>query len=344
MSGERQPGPSGSSLIVGFLAGIIAAGILFAVLPSGDSSAATGRVLKVAHTLPKQHPVHEGIEEMGRRLAALSDGRIRLEIFPNAQLGSETQALEKVQNGTLEIAKVSAAPLGNFVPAFQVFSLPYIFRNREHYWEVLDGAIGQDMLARLAEGGDGPTGFRGLVFYDAGSRSFYATEAIRRVKDLKGMKIRVMNDPVAMDMVQALGGAPAPIAYGELYSALQQGVVDGAENNPPSFRTSRHYEVCKHYTLDRHSRIPDVLVISQKLWEELDASERSWIEEAARASSRFQRKRWQEASERSLEALREAGVTVHEIDTEPFFKATASVRRELAEGPHGEVLDRILDQ
>ena len=193
----------------------------------------------------------------------------------------------------IDATKVSAAPIGNFVPAYSVFSLPYLFRDEDHFWKVLEGPVGEEMLEVLATRGDGsPSGLHGLGYFDSGSRSFYTVNPVNSPSDLEGKKIRVMNDPVAMDMVQAMGGSPTPIAFGELYTALKQGTVDGAENNPPSFVTSRHYEICKHYMLNHHSRIPDVILIGSDVWDSLSSAEKSWLEQAIDHASKFQRELW----------------------------------------------------
>lgn len=333
-----------SNFIVGLLAGVVVAGGIFAWIGQRtDSGGGSGaKVLKVAHCLPTNHPVHKGLEEFKRVVEERSGGRLRIEIFPSGQLGSETESLEKVQAGTLDITKTSAAPIGNFVPAFKVFSLPYLFRDEEHYWKVLEGPAGRKMLDLLDEGGGGAksSGLHGLGYFDSGSRSFYAVKPVRSPADLKGLKIRVMNDQVAMDMVEALGASPTPIAYGELYTALKQGTVDGAENNPPSFVTSHHCEICKNYILDRHARIPDVIMISSKVWKHLDAREREWISEGIAEATRFQRKLWKETVEKDLEDLRARGVTILEPDEaglEAFRAATKPVigkyRRDPVLGP-----------
>jgi len=255
------------------------------------------RKLKVGHGLPESHPVHEGILHFAERVKVLSGGKFILDVFPSSQLGSETQMLEKVQSGTLDVTKTSAAPMGNFVSAAKVFSLPYLFRDRDHYWKTLDGEIGNDFLLGLKTKEDGEvSGFRGLAFYDAGSRNFYSKSPIKAPADLNGVKVRVMRDPVAMDMVAAMGGSPTALSPGELYTALKQGVVDSAENNPPTFVASRHYEITKNFTFDHHSRIPDILVVSSKFWDSLSPLEQDVFLRAADESSQLQRNAWSSAS------------------------------------------------
>ncbi len=332
-----------ASLTFGFLVGLVAACILFPLFrPSAEDGGASVLRMKIAHTLPTTHPVHAGIEYFAERVRVHSGGQIRFDIFPNGQLGSEPQTLEQMQSGSLDAAKVGAATLGSFIPVSKIFSLPYLFRDSAHYWSVLDGLIGAELLEELATNGNGrPSGFRGLTYYDAGSRSFYAQKPILHPSDLRGMKIRVMNDPVAIDTMKAMGASPTPISWGELYTALQQGVVDGAENNTPSFVSSRHFEVCKEFSMDHHSRIPDVLIISELTWATLNEEQRGWIKLAAEESSVFQRAAWAAGVEEALVEMKANGVTVHEVDLEPFIEATEAVRRRYAEGKIGGFLQRI---
>ena len=318
---------STSFLIVGILIGIVAAGGWFSWLGGSKSQTTAGvRVLKIAHALPVSHPVHKGLEELKRLAEERSGGKFKINIFPSEQLGSETQCLEKVQAGTLDITKVSAAAIGNFVPSYQVFGLPYLFRDEAHYWAVLNGEVGEKMLEVVKTRGDGsPSGLQGLGYFDSGSRSFYTVKPVATAADLKGKKIRVMADQVAMDMVQAMGGSPTPISFGELYTALKQGTVDGAENNPPSFVASRHYEICKNYVLDHHTRIPDVILASSALWDSLDAQEREWLRSSVADAGKFQRELWKTETENSLAQLRKEGVNIIEPDPESFRVASAPV-------------------
>jgi len=300
------------------------------------------RQITIAHGLPISHPVHLGLEELKRKAEELSGGKLRFAIFPGGQLGSESQCLEKTQVGTLDLTKVSAAPVSNFVPVFKIFSLPYLFHNEEQCWKVLDGEIGKEMLDALATRGDGtPSGLHGLGYFDSGSRSFYAVKPINKLEDIRGRKFRVMNDAVAMDMVQAMGGAPTPIDYGELYTALKQGAVDGAENNPPSFLTSGHFEVCKHYLLNHHSRVPDVIIISSKLWAQLDGQERQWLEQAVAHAESFQRELWKAETVRSLDELRKHGVVITEPDLAPFREVSKSVYHKHSSSRIRDLVDRI---
>ncbi|BET66601.1 TRAP transporter substrate-binding protein [Opitutales bacterium ASA1] len=329
-----------SFLFLGLVLGaLVTAGVFVGVLRSGGSTAAGGgpTVIKLAHVLDRSHPVHKGMEEMDRRLRELSGGTVELLIIPNSPLGSETECLSQVRSGALAMTKVSAASLESFVPEMAVFSLPYLFRDREHFWKVLEGPIGEELL----QAGDS-VGIHGLCYYDSGSRSFYTVgKPILTPEDVKGMKIRVMQSPMAMDLIRTLGGAPTPIAWGELYTALQQGMVDGAENNEPSLSTSRHYEVAKHYSLDEHTSIPDVLVMSKQAWDRLPPHVQAWVTQAARESVPYQRKVWEEQVERSMAEIKAAGVTIHRPDKAPFVEASAPMYAPFEGKPLGILAQRI---
>ncbi|WP_397364522.1 TRAP transporter substrate-binding protein [Olleya sp. R77988] len=264
------------------------------------------KVMYLGHTLPQTHPVHKGIVEFQKALEKKSNGTLKVKIFPDAQLGSEREVLELLQIGSVAATKVSAATLSNFVPEYNVLGIPYLFRDKQHQFEVLEGEIGKSILQKGSK-----FWLRGLCYYDAGSRSFYTSKkAIRTPEDLKGLKIRVMNNQMAINMVNSMGGSATPLAYGELYTAIQQGVVDGAENNPPSFVSSNHYEISKYYTLDQHSSVPDVLLIGTKYWDKLSDQEKIWVQEAADESAQAQKVFWNESVEASMKTAKAAGVEI----------------------------------
>ena len=289
---------------------------IYLLFLSGCVHVQQGRVLKLAHGLDPSHPVHNAMVFMADRCKEISGGELTIDIYPSGQLGSEQQCVELLQIGSLAITKVSAAVMESFTEEFKVLGLPYVFRSKEHAFEVLDGEIGDELLLSTE-----PFWIRGLCFYDAGSRSFYTIDKpITHPDDLKGMKIRVMKSITAMEMVKAQGGSPTPISWGELYTALQSGVVDGAENNPPSFYTSHHYEVCKYYSLNEHTMVPDVLIISDKVWRKLSEQEKEWLQQAADESVVLERKLWAESEEESLRIVQEAGVKISYPDKEPFAK------------------------
>ena len=243
---------STSMFVGGILVGAFVATVGFSLYLKGQKARGGSDhqlVLKLGHGLDTGHPVHQGMEFMKERLEELSSGNVTIDIYPSAVLGSEIQCIEQLQNGSLAMTKTSAAAMENFIPAMAVYSLPYVFRDADHYWAVLNGDVGQSLLRKGED-----KYLRGLCYYDSGSRNFYTKDKpIKTPDDLKGLKIRVMNSKTAIDMVKAMGGAPTPIAWGELYYALAQGTVDGAENNPPSFTSNKHYEICKHFSLDGHT-------------------------------------------------------------------------------------------
>lgn len=274
------------------------------------------KVLRLAHALDPTHPVHKAMEFMADLVQERSGGSLKIVIYPSQQLGTERECLELLQIGIVDITKVSSAVMEGIVPEFKVLSMPYIFRDKAHYFRVLDGEIGEKLLLAGDE-----YWLHGLCYYDAGSRSFYCRDQmIMRPEDLAGLKIRVMQSNTAIQMVKYLGGSATPISWGELYTALQGGVVDAAENNPPSFYLSRHYEVCKYYSLDEHTSIPDILVISTKTWDRLQPDEKKIIKAAAIESGIYERKLWKESENEALQALKAAGVEIAKPDKEPFIK------------------------
>jgi tripartite ATP-independent transporter DctP family solute receptor len=300
------------------LFGLIASGLLLSACSKQDDTI----VLKLAHVLDTNHAVHKGMMHMAERLEHYSDGSMRIDIYPSGQLGAERDTVELVQIGSLAMTKVSASPLEAFVPAMQVFSIPYVFRDREHYFKALDSPIGKELLdsvevARL----------KGMGYYDSGSRSFYMVDKpVETPVDIEGQKIRVMKSQTAVKMVAALGGSATPISWGELYTALQQGVVDGAENNPPSFYLSGHYEVCKYYALNEHTAVPDMLLMSSHVWNSLNDQQQEWLQQAVDDSVIYQRELWRVSTEEALAAVREAGVIVTYPDKQPFMAAVEEMK------------------
>jgi tripartite ATP-independent transporter DctP family solute receptor len=297
------------------------------------------KVLYFAHSLPTAHPVHKGIVAMKDALEKKSDGKLEIKIFPDGQLGTEREVLELLQIGSIAMTKVSAASMSNFAPAYQVTSIPYLFRDREHLFRVLEGEIGRELLESSSK-----YLLRGLCFYDAGARSFYAkNKPVKSPEDLAGMKIRTMNDQMSVDMVNTLGGSATPMAYGELYTALQQSVVDGAENNIPSFVTSHHYEVCKFYTFDEHTMVPDVVVIGTKFWDTLNDQEKIWLQEAADESVEKQKKYWKETVEENMKVLKKARVEFFYPDKTKFSsRASPVMDKMMQEEKMKKVIEEIL--
>ncbi|REG82062.1 TRAP transporter substrate-binding protein [Algoriphagus antarcticus] len=294
--------------------------LFFSCQATGDK-----RIIKLGHGLGITHPVHEAMLFLAKKVEEKSGGKMIVKIYPNQQLGSERELVELLQIGSLGMTKVSSAALEGFAPTMQVFGMPYLFRDDAHQLSVLQGEIGKKLLLD-------PQKYllRGLCYYDSGKRSFYTKDkSIETPSDLEGLKVRVMESNTASNMVKSLGGSPTPVSFGELYTALQQGIVDGAENNAPSLYTSKHYEVCKFYSLDEHTALPDVMIVSTKVWESLNEQEQQWLQEAADESATYEYKIWAEATEDSLNELRKAGVTITYPDKQPFRDAVEPMYSDL---------------
>ncbi len=270
--------------------------------------------MRLAHGLAETHPVHLAIVRFAELAKQKSKGELDIKVFANGTLGGERETLEQVQNGILEMTKASASPLETFAPEYKVFNLPFVFRSKEHFFKVLDSPIGESILAASK-----PRGFIGLTFYDAGARSFYAKKAIAAPADLKGLKIRVQQSPTTIKMIQALGAAPTPMAWGEVYSALQSGVVDGAENNITALTTGRHGEVSKFYSITEHQMVPDVLVISTAKWDALSKPLQTALREAAHESAIYQRQLWADAEKTEAVAAEKLGVKISKPNKQPFI-------------------------
>ena len=248
------------------------------------------RVLRLGHGLSADHPVHQAME-----------------------------CFKQAQNAQIEFAKCSAAVLDGSVPEFQVVGAPFLFRDSEHFWAVMNGEIGKSLLRKI-------DGLMGICYFDAGARSLYTTKKpVRSAEDMKGLKIRTQKSSIAMQSMEALGASPTPISWGELYTALSQGTVDAAENNIPSFVTGRHFEVCKYFIFTEHQRVPDVLVMSRKIWDELTAEQKSWIEQAAADANVFQRQAWRESEVLNEQIAREAGVEFINVDRAPFIELSKPI-------------------
>jgi tripartite ATP-independent transporter DctP family solute receptor len=312
--------PRISDFIYGVLCGFFIATLFLAVLlhwTNATRSTETKLVLKLGHTLDSSHPTHMGIVHMNERLEVISNGTMRIAIYPGGMLGSESQCLEQVQNGQISMTKTSTAMMEAFWPEIGIFSVPYVFRDETHFRAVLDGPIGKEFLTN-------PPQLHGLGYYDAGTRCFYTVKRpIRTPEDLKGLKIRVQQSRMAMNTVSSLGAAPTPIAWGELYTAMAQGNVDGAENNIPSFVSGRHDEVCKHFTLNEHVYAPDMLLINKTQWESLSPQQRRWLQQAVDESVVFQRDLWQRETQKAIKDAEAKGVTFYEVDRRLFAETVA---------------------
>ncbi|MBZ9855435.1 TRAP transporter substrate-binding protein [Mesorhizobium sp. CA13] len=278
-------------------------------------------VLRSADTHPDGYPTVEAVKYMGELIKQRTDGRYSVEVYHSAQLGEEKDTIEQTQTGVIDLNRVSMGPFNGIVPETAVPSLPYIFRSVEHMRHVMDGPIGDDIL-KAFEAHD----LVGLAFYDSGARSFYNTKKdIASIADLKGMKFRVIQSDVFVDMVNALGANATPMAYGEVYSALETGVIDGAENNWPSFESAKHYEVAKHYTLDQHQIVPEVLVMAKASWDKLSPEDQAIVRQAAKDSVVKMRELWDAQEKKSRDIVEKAGVKVSEIDKQPLIDAMKPV-------------------
>lgn len=295
-------------------------------------------MLKLAHGLPPAHSVHLGLVRMQEELKELSGGKMDIDIYPSGQLGAEVQVIQLLQIGSLDITKVSSAALEGFVDEFKVFGIPYIIRSREHLESVLQGEVGEEILDTTT-----PYLFKGIGYFDAGTRGFYTVNRpIHTPEDLKGLKIRVQKSPIAVEMMQTYQGSATPIDYGELYTALQSNVVDGAENNTPSVTTAYHHEVVKYYTDNQHTMCPDVIIISTHTWDKLSQQEREWVKEAADRAYNYQTKLWREQELESIEVMKASGVEVITPDKQLFIDASQPMIERYREDPtFSELINKI---
>lgn len=302
-----------------------------------SASRATGKRLKLAHNANLDHPVHKAVLFMGEKLSELSDGLMGIDIYPNGQLGSERQIIELLQVGALAMTKVSTISMEGFSPIMKLFSIPYLFKDSEHFWRVLNSQVGEALLNSIRD-----VRLQGLGYFDAGSRSFYMTDApVKAPADLVSKKVRVLPSRTSIDMIEALGGSATPISWGELYTALQQGIVDGAENNPPSYYLSKHYETAKYYTLDEHTSVPDLVIMSRRVFDELSDQQRDWVKQAMAASTIYQRKLWAAAETEALSAVAKAGVEILRPDKQAFREAVAPMKAAFAKTDLGPLIRQV---
>ncbi len=296
--------------------------------------------LRAADNQPPTYPTVQGLMAMAEYLEFASDGRIVMEVFPGGQLGDERSTIEQVQLGVIDIVRTSTSPVGEFYSPMGVFSLPFIFRDEAHMWKVVQGPIGRELLDGLRA-----ADMVGLAYYDSGSRNFYtASTPIRSVADLEGLRIRTQQSQVVLDMMDALGADPVPLSFGEVYSALQTGVIDGAENNFPSYGPGgvRHYEVAPYFTENAHARVPEIVMISAATMDRLSPEDQALVREAALASVPVQAALWAALVEESREAVVAAGSEIITVDISEFQAAMDPVYEKY--GPEfGDLLQRILD-
>ncbi|MEM7586520.1 MAG: TRAP transporter substrate-binding protein [Acidobacteriota bacterium] len=285
------------------------------------------------------YPTARGLRDFAEQVAQdpLLGSRIELDLQLGGVLGNEKEALEKLGFGGIQLACTSVAPLAEFSQKIGVLTLPYLFRDPDHMWSVLDGELGDELLASLES-----SGMVGLAWYDAGSRSFYNRERpIRRLEDLQGLKIRVQKSEIMREMVSALGASPVSLGFKEVYTNLHTGSIDGAENNVPSYRSERHFEVAGFYSYDRHSTIPDVLLINRDAWNRLMPEEQTALREAARRSSIAQRGFWREYVDEALAAVQAAGAELNEVEDILAFQAAVQPLYAKYGARYGDLVERI---
>jgi tripartite ATP-independent transporter DctP family solute receptor len=286
--------------------------------------AAQAQTLKASDTHPAGYPTVVAVEMMGKKLEAATNGRIKVQMFPGAVLGQEKEVVEQTQLGAIQIARISLGVIGPVVPEVNVFNMPFVFRDIPHMRKVIDGAVGDELMAKVSAS---PAKLVALGWMDGGSRSLYTKKPVRSPADLKGQKIRMMGNPLFVDTMNAMGGNGIAMGYGEVFSALQTGVIDGAENNPPSMFTSNHYSAgAKYYTQTNHLIIPEILVMSKVAFDKLSAADQALVKKLGREAQLDQRVLWDKSVEEHSAKLKAAGVEFINIDNKPFFEATAPVR------------------
>jgi tripartite ATP-independent transporter DctP family solute receptor len=303
-----------------------AGGVLVAAAVASSAASAQQKLtLKASDVHAAGYPTVVAVESLGKKLAAATNGRLTIAMYPSMQLGGEKEAIEQAQVGAIQFGRVSVGALGPVVNDLNVFNLPFLFRNTAHAQKVMDGAIGQELLDKVT---NNPTaGLIGLCWMDAGARSVYDTKKpIESIADLKGLKFRVMGNPMFVDMMNALGGNGVAMGYDQVFNALQTGVVDGAENNPPSFVFDNHYQAAKYYTLTEHLIVPEILVFSKKTWDTLSKDDQGLIKKFAREAQFEERKLWQEYEQQAMEKAKAAGVKIIPVaDKKPYQDAVKPV-------------------
>lgn len=286
--------------------------------------AAHAQTMKAADVHPAGYPTVVAVENMGKKLAAATNGRIKFQMFPGSVLGGEKEMIEQTQVGAIQILRTSLGPVGPVVPEVNVFNMPFVFRDIPHMRAVIDGPIGQELLDKISASS---ARMVGLAWMDGGSRSLYTKKPVRKPEDLKGQKIRMMGNPLFVDTMNAMGGNGIAMGYGEVFSAIQTGVIDGAENNPPSLFTANHYKAgARYYTQTNHLIIPEIVVMSKVAWDKLSKDDQALVKKLAREAQLEQRALWDKAVGDYTEKLKAAGVEFIQMDNKPFYDATEPVR------------------
>lgn len=300
---------------------------LLALFATG-AQAAEKVTLKLAHNLERSHVVHQTFEHMAKEVKELSDGKMTIRIYPSSQMGGARETLELLQNGALDMTKGSASDLESFDNVYAIYNLPYLFKDQNHFNKVVFGSVGKEIMDSSKD-----KGFFALSAYVAGTRSFYAKKPITKPEDLKGLKIRVQASPTTLKMIELMGGAPTPISFGEVYTAMQQGVVDGAENNVPSWVQTRHIEIAKVFSEDEHASIPDFLVISTKTWNKLTPEQQQILAKAAKDSEAWQQQAWNKVEEETRAQAKAMGGEFVSVDKAPFRAAVQPLYDDFRKDP-----------
>ncbi len=297
--------------------------------------------LRMAHNLAEDHPLHLAALKFAEEVEKNTNGTVTVTVFPNAILGSEVEAIEQLSNGALDMCRAGGGSLENFNSIFSAFAIPYLFDSEESFYAVMNSEIADEVYTMTES-----SGFIGLTYYDGGARSFYTNKEVNSPEDLAGLKIRVMENPTSIAMMDALNASAVPMAYGDIYTALQQGVLDGAENNPTALTMGKHGEVAKYYCLDEHMRIPDFLIISNQTWAKLNPEQQQALKDAAAVSTEYHTELWKTAVEEALvSAEKDYGVTITNPDKTAFRDACAPLYDNLKESNPDvyEMVQRILD-
>ena len=313
--------------------------IIAALFLTAVSASAIAREFRAADTQNEDYPTVQALRYMGSLIAESSGGRHQIRVFHSRQLGEEKETIEQTRVGAIDLNRTNVAPIGAFVPAMNVLAMPFLFRSIEHLQKVLDGPIGSEILNSFE-----PFGFVGLAFYDSGARSIYnSVRPVRSIADMKGLRLRVQQSELMSDMIRALGAEPVELPYGQVLTGLSTRLIDGAENNWPSFVTTDHYKYAGFYTLTEHTMSPEVLVMSRTAWESLSSEDRVIFRDAARRSSQFMHEKWRDLELQSRRRAEAAGVTiVTDIDRKPFEAAMAEIYAKMQSDPAlAELIDSI---
>ncbi len=299
-------------------------------------------VLKATDVHPLGYPTVEAVVRMGKKLEAATNGRLSVQMYPSMQLGGEKEMIEQAQVGALAMARISVGPMGPLVPELNVFNLPFMFRDAAHMEKIIDGEIGDELMRKLS---DHPTaGLIGLAWMNAGTRNVYnAKKPIKSIDDLKGLKIRMMGNPIFVDTMNSLGGNGVSMGFDQLINAMQTGVVDGAENNYPSYTSGQHYRYAKYFSLTEHLMIPEILVFSKRVWNTLSKEDQELIRKSAKEAQQEQRKLWYEMEEKSLKEMKEAGVEIQPVADKQKFQDAVKPVWEKHAAQHAALVKRIQD-